>query len=663
MPGSVSSHYLRHALCIAAALLIGIASAPAQPVRHLATRFSRDVNAYQWLALLRVDQPVGAWAFRLDNRFTSDAYLLPGDAISFRDENVLDWRAARPFGERFVGGARGSSGWYRPSRVFRQEVYATLRYRPAEVFWVEPALGAAWDQRPSAATDDGAPPVRMDAGPAYGIGFGFAPGILDGYDLAAQGGGTWQVINPRRGRTLQFDGTARRTFEDVEVTLNLGAASLRRDTYQASSFLNRSIDRRAETVEATTSDTLRSMLQVETPLTERLRFVGRVDLEAQHREVRTLRAPSDALFFDTDFDRRALDLMLALRYAAARLETDLTLERGARSESRSLANRDELPPERTGEPLRSLRQADYDRGFLSVRHRLQAEVLPRLHVATDATVSILRHDTPDINPDDRDEAYANGRIGLRWEANRYLTADLDVYANSYHTVYLRAERSAENNRRRSLRLEPSLAWHPSKRTTMTFATAVRATYTVYDYVLPGRASRDQSARELRYGTTFEHDFGRGVRLVGEAAVSDLRLGRLIWDQFAEIPFDTLRTYSGHLRLQTRPFARITAEAGLRFFIRSDYERSLTVQYSAGEPTTAFSPAVTRPGRKWIVQLGPTCGIRWPLDNGAVLALDGWVNLQHLVYSLYGDLPPDAPRISTSNHTVLPNLSLAVTWDV
>lgn len=653
--------------CSAALLvvvLLGVATAVAQPVRHVSTQFSRDVNAYQWLALLRVDQPIGTWGLELDNRFASDAYLLPGDRISFRDENVLRWRATRPFGERFSGGARGSSGWYRPSRVFSQEVYATLRYAPNDMVWVEPAVGAAWDQRPSAATGDGdLPPIRMDAGPAYGLGFAMTPDAFDGYALAARGIGTWQVINPRRGRTLRLDASAQRVFEDVEVSVDVAAASLRRDTYRASSFLNRSLDRLAETVEATTSDTLRAAVQVTTPLAEHLSVIGRVDLEAQHREVRTRRAPTDALFFDTDFDRRALDVFVSLRYARQRLETDLTLERGARSENRGLANRDELPPERTGEPLRSLRQADYDRGFLSLRHRLRADVLPRLQVTTDATASILRHDTPDVNPDDRDEALVNGRLGVSWQPSRYLDADVDVFASSYHTVYLRAERSAENSRRRSLRLEPALTWTPSDLTTVTFATALRATYTVYDFTLPGRASRDQSARELRYGAEIEHTLRHGLRLLAEGAYSDLRLGRLLWDRFAEIPFDTLRTYSGHVQIQARPLRRLTAETGVRFFIRSDYERSLTVRYTSGADAALPARTATRPGRKWIVQLGPTCGLRWLLSNGAVLALDGWVNVQHLVYRLYGDLPDEAPRTSTGPRTVLPNLTLTMTWDV
>ncbi|NBC17892.1 MAG: hypothetical protein GVY18_11325 [Bacteroidetes bacterium] len=655
--------------------LLGVQAARAQPVRHLETSFERDVNRYRWRYGLQVAQQVGAWQLALTNRFRSDAFILFDDRYTFRDENQLVWSADRSLPGALSLRSRGTLGWFSQSDVFSQELYGGVRYAPTEYAWVEPSVGLAMDQRSGAAPAGEKPPLRFDAGPAYGLRFTLTPPV-DGYQIRLEGDAAWQSISPRRGRGLYLNGALGHRIEETQLTARVRLASVRRDAYQAVSFLNRDDPtRQPETIEATTSDTLEATVELDAPVYRHFHITSRIDVEAGNRFIRTEQAPDDALFFETDFRRRAADGELAVRYQRPRLMGRLAARAGAATERRQLANREDLPPTEAAQKGNLLQQADYDEGSFSLRTRLRGEPLRRLVLTFDGAARIIRHDTPEANPDDRDEVFYTGEVGALLRLSRYLEADLKAYGSYNHTVYINAERSAENNVQRSLRLRPSIRWTPSSRTRVEVAPEVRATYTVDDFVLPGRRSTDQSAREVRMAGAVEQEVAEGLRVLGDGSYSDLRLGRLLWDTFAEIPFDTLRTYSGWLRVQAQVTPRLFAETGVRLFIRSDFDRATTVRYARvgadgevlrDEAGAVLLTSITREGRQIIEQIGPTTSLTWSLPGGSALRVEGWLYVQHTWQRLYGDLPDDAAdRITAAardgSRRIVPNLTVTARW--
>lgn len=660
---------------MAVVLLLVLPDAAAQNVRQLEAGFERDVNRYRWTAAATLVESVGGWNVAATNRFASDAFILFADRLSFRDENQLAWTVDRGVTDRFSTRTRGRSSWFTQSDVFSQEIYTGLRYEPGEYLWLEPAVGLAWDRRPGVAPEDGPPPLRMDAGPAYGLKLNLSPQPIEGYLVRLQADGAWQVINPRRGRAVRAIGSMQRAFEQARLSTLVEIASFRRDAYQAVSFLNRGTptNRLSETVEATSSDTLRARIDFEAPVYQRLRVATSLDFSANDRSIRTLRAPGEVLFFDTDFNRRSFDAEMDVTYDHPRLTVRLAARGGAETEQRQLTNREDLPPTQAAQKSSLLQQADYDQGHLSVHARGQGSLGRRLTYTFNGTASILRHDTPAANVDDRDELYHNGSAGLQARLSRYLDADVQLFGTFTHTVYLNASRSGENNVQRSLRLRPAVTWRPSARTQFRLSSEIRATYTVDDFIMPGRRPTDQSARESRYDGHLEHDFGGGMRLLATGSMSDLQLGRLLWNEFAEIPFDTLRTYSGWIRIQTG--RRTVAEVGLRLFIRSDFDRATTVRYprldaegviDRDEEGREILTSITRPGRSWIEQIGPTCSISWPMAYESRLRLDGWFNVQNVRQHLYGELPTaSADRIRRAGRAgttrIFPNLALTMLW--
>jgi len=279
--------------------------------------------------------------------------------------------------------------------------------------------------------------------------------------------------------------------------------------------------------------------------------------------------------------------------------------------------------------------------------------------------SILKHDTPVANFDDRDESNFDARLSAVFILHKTLEADLRLYAVEHHTVYLHRSRSGENHTRRSLRLLPGMRWRPGKKTDLRFHTEVRAVYTTDDFEFPDQPKNDQSAREMRYSGTLSQQLGSNAELLIDGSYSYLVLGRLLWQDFAEIPFDTLSTTSGWIRLAMG--SRWRAELGVRAFYRSEYERSLTVRYvPAG--LEGIIETVTRPGRERLIQIGPTGTLTVPLSDGSEVRFAGWVQFQQVRLTLYGDLPPDNEEaikraVSEAEIRTIPNLAISLLWNL
>ncbi len=623
------------------------------------TGFVRDVSRYHWVADLNFMPVIGGWILSWQQRFVSDAFRYGVGRLNFRDEVWGSWMLTPATRAVLQPRLFGQMAWFNQSRVLTQQVLAGLRYQRRDEFWLEPALGIALDQRPGAGGVT-LPPLRTDYGPALNLRLGFRPQLPVGYMLRLEGGGLLQFLSPRRGLTAYADLLFQRQAEVFEVRMHLRSARFRRDTYQAVSFLNRTVATPPQSIEATWSDTLQGSLLLQLPVHAHLHLRGHLSGQWFRRQIRFLRTPNDALFFNTRFDHRQLEGTLALLYTRGRLNLELALETGAEEEIRTLTNRRDLPAAQAFQKALLLRQADYARGYLTLSGQGHLEI-GRLTVGLRAHTSILRHDTPEVNSDDRDELQQLGRIDLRFQLTRALQLDLSLEGSLYHLVYLKAARSAENRVQRTLRLRPGLQWTPTPATRLSLQGEVRAAYTVDDFVLPGRQRQDQAARELSYRLQAKQALTSRLYIRLDGSYSDLQLGRLLWNRFAEIPFDTLRTYTGWLRLEART-ASLRSSVGFRLFLRRDYLARLRITYPGPKGTAA---TVSRPGQLWIVQIGPTCALYWR-RRSLTFSLEGWLTLQRLHRRLYGPLPEAAAeriRRAAWNgpRTRIPNLTFSLTW--
>ena len=306
---------------------------------HFTGGFEREINRYRWTGDIQIARNIEAWTFDLANSFRSDAFILFDDQLSFRDENHTRLTIRRPYGERELS-VYGSLGWFSLSRVLNQNLIAGYRFPLTTKFWFEPLLGASLDQRPGFSEGTTRPPLRTDAGPTAGFKFGVPSTMVDAYRVEVSGEGLIQSMAPRRGEMLRASGFAERTFEETRIRTRVQVARIRRDAYQAASFLNRDddADRVAETVESTRSDTLAATVFIDRAMSQSTVIGGRLNFMANRRTVETLRAPESAIFFDSDFSRSVVEAELSTTYSKSQTLLRLTITGGAEVERRQLAN-------------------------------------------------------------------------------------------------------------------------------------------------------------------------------------------------------------------------------------------------------------------------------------------------------------------------------------
>ena len=75
-------------------LWASLCSFPALAQNSLDAGFERDVNRYRWTSEAKVGLDLGRWTLQTKNLFRSDAFLLFGDQLSFRDENRFRFGAS-----------------------------------------------------------------------------------------------------------------------------------------------------------------------------------------------------------------------------------------------------------------------------------------------------------------------------------------------------------------------------------------------------------------------------------------------------------------------------------------------------------------------------------------------------------------------------------------
>lgn len=632
-------------------LVLGAGPSYGQSLPGWFTRFERDVNRFRYESTLLSRVGVGVWTAEAEATFRTDGFEGFGQQLTLRDDISVRLRADRG---RF--GVRSRTLAFPQSRVLTHETLAgwTVRWLGGEA---DLRGGMAADQRPGARLTT-QPPLRTDVGPAGEVRIGHEVehdwGVARGGFLARGA-----LLAPRASGEVRAIGQAVYLAGPVAFETDARASRLLRDSYQAASFLNRDLPQE-ETVERTYTDTLLVRIAARSEVMEGVAVQLTTDGSFAARRVRSLRAAQDALVYDTDVARRAAGVTAEMQFQRGALRANAALEAQASVERRTLTNAGSLPSAQATQTRDLLRQADFDRGFLGVRAQVEW-ANPRASVAILGSANILRHDTPDVNPDDRDEArrFVQGSVG--WQYSPALRGEVTLLASENHAVYLKRERSAENARQRSLRLRPALHWTPGS-AILRIGSEVRATYTRDDFQLPGRASRDQAARELRHELSADVPLAFPLRLRAEGSRADLRLGRLVQNRFAEIPLDTLITTIGEVRLVSP--GKITVEAGFRFFIRDGFQRALTVNWQ--REGDGVNRTVTRPGRQQYVQAGPVSRLLWQPTPQTRLQFEGWWMRQNVSATLYGALPAsDTPFIQAAARRIsqrtLPAATLSIQW--
>ncbi len=244
--------------------------------------------------------------------------------------------------------------------------------------------------------------------------------------------------------------------------------------------------------------------------------------------------------------------------------------------------------------------------------------------------SLFRYNTPsELNYDDRDELTNTLAFTLSRTFSPYLVAGIGGEADLIHMVYIKSQRSANNNRNFVYRLFPSVRY--SDQTVSSYnGFEVLANYTVYDYEAFSQV-HSFSFRQASFVDSTSLRVTSRVSLFFLANVKLYTRGELYWSSFSEFPLNYFQDETYWLSLS------YTAD---RYVCGIGYKYLSLTQYN-------YITARTKEFASQITNSGPTTFITANFSHLS-LELSGWYQVS---------------RQLLQNQVVYPNFEMTAKYSI
>jgi hypothetical protein len=270
--------------------------------------------------------------------------------------------------------------------------------------------------------------------------------------------------------------------------------------------------------------------------------------------------------YDTRIQELSVNSTAALQFDYSRVNFQLRASYFERDEKHFLINSDRI----AGIFVIEKQNLESSKNNHSTRFKLDGSAYysPTLsnRFELSASSSLLRYDTPSQNnSDDRDELNIILYLAHKYNNLKNFQLITSVDLNLYHTVYIFAEKSANNNWNRVLRFSSSSIFTPydGLRTVNSFG--VLANYTVYDFEDLVSTVKSYSFRQFNVK---DSTIMRFTKWLGMDIYAELKLyerGELNWSAFSERPLNYYedKIINSELNYFFNKF--IVVSAGYRFF--------------------------------------------------------------------------------------------------
>lgn len=593
------------------------------------SQFRRQLDSFFWNYSTTFARKTQNYAVFFSNNFNSRLNLFDGEVRNMQDENRALLFFDSGLSSRF--GITGEANAYRFSNtnVKQDYILGGLSYRPDEVITIKGLAGFMRDERNRLSDSGFMAGLRVDTEPFYAGDFLIRSSLYADY----------ADISPRTYQTYRINTESQFDIENFAMLADLQLARNIRESYQASSFFNRET---SDFTEAVKTDTTGLQIRAVFPLFDVLE--ARLDMGFLNNNRTVTNNPLTDDIEQTLFDTRILRQSFNLRFQAtlpyenSRFSLGLAYTVGGRDAR--LINTDDLSDDQARRRTEILQNSNFDQTRFELFTVNNIWIGTRNTTTVSGNISIMNYDTPAINKDDRDELFLQGRLSNEHRFSEFFRTRITLAGESVHTVYLFAERSIENNRRQSIRLLPEYTWDPFSWLQIRQQLLVRANYTVEDFEVPGRPKNDQVSREFAINTQADINVAREWWLELSGSRSELRIGRLLWDEFREIPTDTLITYNARAMVTHRSGGLITS-VGMRYHLKLDFlPRATIVAEDVLEDGSVVQRTRSAPGKQRTFQWGPMVQMRLPLYSRNELLVNGWYQMQGIRQKLYTVYPEE-----------------------
>lgn len=181
----------------------------------------------------------------------------------------------------------------------------------------------------------------------------------------------------------------------------------------------------------------------------------------------------------------------------------------------------------------------------------------------------LKYDTPaKENFDDRDELLSIGRIMYEHQFNPFFKAFVNLEGSLNKTIYIFAERSANNNIKRTIKLSSGAFFQTGNLTSMNSA-EVSANYTVFDYEELNPNFRSYSFRQFVFRDSSQFTFTKTTKLLLACYVKLSEQGDFKWSNFSGKPQRYLQEIFAEPKINYNYFGFILG-IGARYFSLSTF---------------------------------------------------------------------------------------------
>ncbi|NOY06252.1 MAG: hypothetical protein GXO82_06425 [Chlorobi bacterium] len=590
--------------------------------------YERNVNTHLWNISGRWNHRSSSWDVVADEQYRRS--LIRTDRSYIKDEQSLIVRGERHLTETWGVEARFKSYVFADDRALglnslaEHALLAGPVWRPSPYLMLRGQGGYSFDNQQRV----------LDQGFAY-LGSARIQGLRFGtYDLNADLISEGHDLGPRqlsenRAVIALSAAFSPRSRNDLTVRIQ----SMNRDFYLVRDSLVERTFGVEHPVESRKESGYGVINNLQYRVSDYLDFRGSFRLNyntiARSRRYRVPDVPLP--FFDTRFDEFILGGKVATAFHDDKTSGVFEIGVDERNENHTI----ETYPD--ADPVAFARQQRLEemKNYVVTQSQLALNVVHR--IGNRDTISFygsalkLRYDTPSKqNFDDRDELYY--LLQGRW-AHRFsplLRGSILIDINLRHTVYIFAERSANNTWNRVIRLRPEVAFRNSILSNA-LATEVLANYTVYDFESTSLQVQSFSFRQLTVMDSLRLRISRSLFLKADLMWRVYERGDLFWETFSSRPqryFDE-RTVSTALVVEG-DWYRVAP--GYRFFIQSRYRYEGNERQKDGD----------------VANYGPMCRMDVFLSRFTSIVLDGW-------YQVTSE--------STGGTRVYPNLTLQVVWNM
>ncbi len=417
---------------------------------------------------------------------------------------------------------------YFDSRNEKVNLYGGLRWSPHPSVRVTPLIGYAWDVR-TAILGRSQPFIQVDQGltPALLLESQY---IWEDQNLAVQSGllARYKFIDPRRQYNfVAFQYWSKKFQEGVEIQVGARAGAHELDDYQANS------------VKRIMSDSIMPRFNLSYTFAPGLEWRSENEFLLNRRAFRFQNiVQEDPEENDLIFDGLNFATRQRLSYAKGDWRTYAAYEfiyssRKYRLENDLGLNQPDFEAREEQE-----RQKDFLKNWHKWDFMARRDISPLHSIGSRLVNQYLQYDSPsEANFDDRDELSWLGSLDWQARWRKSLFTELGLSGNFRHYAFLLSEKSQDNYKQRSLRLDFKFGWDVTPFLRLEGDNGVYVTYNVKDFTDFNKT--DRSTRNLETNLRGFWRPGQKFRSQVEFRRKETHQSYLDWARFTETTLDTV----------------------------------------------------------------------------------------------------------------------------